>query len=547
MSKLLDALSVRAQLILAVAVPMLLLLVLSGVSTWGLQKTNQVIHTIYQDRVVPLRDLKVISDKYAVRIVDAINKANSGLISVDSARDQIMEAQQSIHERWEQYLATTLTPQEQSLVNQAETLFQPANQEIDRSVQKLTALSGNRAGQLDDIDGPLYQSIDPISDKISQLIELQLRVAEREYENSLELKATIGRVIGLVIGIGLLVSVVLTYFILKALYGRLGGDPRQVNDVVGEVAEGHLLEHEAADLRPNSVLGRVRSMIRKLRDAVSGVMSSVSAIRETSRQLVQKTQDSAQAANQQQSETEQVAAAMNEMTASVAEVANNAQSASEAASRASSEVDTGQLRIRDTIRSLEALAEEVEKCVTIVQQLASESQKIGSVVEVIDGIAEQTNLLALNAAIEAARAGEQGRGFAVVSDEVRSLAQRTNESTRDIQAMVENLQEGVGRVSDAMEHSNTRAADTRKSARTAIEVLDSIQSAVNEITDLNAQIASAAEEQSHVADEINRNIHRITSAGEQTVELNNNLRATGQDLESISNRLQMSVAFFKLE
>ncbi|WP_371807252.1 methyl-accepting chemotaxis protein [Pseudomonas sp. KK4] len=208
-------------------------------------------------------------------------------------------------------------------------------------------------------------------------------------------------------------------------------------------------------------------------------------------------------------EIDQVATAVQEMTATAQDVARNATQAAQAASHADQAASQGMEIVRDTSNSIGALAVEIGRAVTVVQTLAKDSENINAILTAIRGIAEQTNLLALNAAIEAARAGEQGRGFAVVADEVRNLAQKTQKATEEIQTMIQQLQQGTRDVVRVMEDSQNRTDESVQHAAKAAQALETITQAVSVINDMNTQIASAAEEQSAVADDINRNVINI--------------------------------------
>jgi methyl-accepting chemotaxis protein len=218
----------------------------------------------------------------------------------------------------------------------------------------------------------------------------------------------------------------------------------------------------------------------------------------------------------QHEQTTQVATAMTQMSATVRDVAHNTTQTAEAAREADVQANSGRGVVTEVTRSIDRLASDVGKAVETVQHVAQDSERIGSVLDVIRGIADQTNLLALNAAIEAARAGEQGRGFAVVADEVRTLAKRTQDSTEEIQEMIESLQSGVQQTVAVMETSQKQAGESVEQAGRAHQALEEITHVIDSISSMSAQIATAAEEQSAVAEDINRNIMEISQIADVT-------------------------------
>lgn len=270
----------------------------------------------------------------------------------------------------------------------------------------------------------------------------------------------------------------------------------------------------------NDEFGRIalsfNAMMEKVRCSLARVSDSANHLAGATAEMKQVTEETRQGVDEQRRETEMVAAAINEMTAAVNEVANSTVSAAEAAQKASDDTRTGEQVVSNTMSSISKLADEVEKAAGVIHNLDQHSEDIGTVLDVIRGIAEQTNLLALNAAIEAARAGEQGRGFAVVADEVRTLAQRTQQSTEEIQSMIQRLQSGTRDAVQVMKDGRNQAQQSVEQASSAKQALLSIAESVQQINDLNTQVASAAEEQSAVAEEINRNIHKIDQVSEQT-------------------------------
>jgi methyl-accepting chemotaxis protein len=283
-----------------------------------------------------------------------------------------------------------------------------------------------------------------------------------------------------------------------------------------------------------------------LRDLIGGIRDSVVQIASAAEELSAVTEQTSAGVNSQKVETDQVATAMNEMSATVAEVARNAEQASRAASDADLEARDGDKVVGEAIAQIERLASEVGRSADAMTQLEQESDKIGKVMDVIKAVAEQTNLLALNAAIEAARAGEAGRGFAVVADEVRGLAQRTQQSTEEIENLVAGLQNGTRQVSSIMLSSRELTVSSVQLSRKAGTSLGSITQTVSNIQAMNQQIAAAAEEQSAVAEEISRSIVNVRDVSEQTASASEETAASSVELARLGGQLQTMVSHFRI-
>ena len=295
-----------------------------------------------------------------------------------------------------------------------------------------------------------------------------------------------------------------------------------------------------------TVAKHMNEMIDKNNALVTQVISSANQVVNSANDSASTSQQTKSGISEQNMQIDLVATAMNEMTATVAEVARNAASASDATQDARSEAANGHKIVNDTINSINKLSNEVDNATSVIKKLESDSESIGSVLDVIRSIAEQTNLLALNAAIEAARAGEQGRGFAVVADEVRTLASRTQASTEEIQQMIELLQEGTRNAVSVMEKGNEQSQESVSHAAEAGEALNAITSAVDHISLMNGQIASAAEEQTSVAEEINRNIVNVSIISNKTEEGANQTAESSEALRTVANQLHNLVSEFKV-
>uniref|UniRef100_UPI0030D79972 methyl-accepting chemotaxis protein n=3 Tax=Pseudomonas TaxID=286 RepID=UPI0030D79972 len=322
----------------------------------------------------------------------------------------------------------------------------------------------------------------------------------------------------------------------------------QTLQVAERVAAGDLT-HNLVSLRRDE-LGQLQrsmqSMTQGLRELIGGISEGVTQIASAAEELSAVTEQTSAGVNNQKIETDQVATAMNEMAATVQEVARNAEEASEAAVAADQQAREGDKVVGEAITQIERLAVEVGHSTEAMGDLKRESDKIGSVLDVIKSVAQQTNLLALNAAIEAARAGEAGRGFAVVADEVRSLAQRTQKSTEEIEELIVGLQNGTQQVATIMDNSRSLTDSSVELTRRAGGSLESITRTVSAIQAMNQQIAAAAEQQSAVAEEINRSVLNVRDVSDQTSAASEETAASSVELARLGTHLQMLVGRFKV-
>jgi methyl-accepting chemotaxis protein len=322
----------------------------------------------------------------------------------------------------------------------------------------------------------------------------------------------------------------------------------QTLEVAKRVASGDL-SHNLISLRQDE-LGQLQramqSMTVGLRELIGGISEGVTQIASAAEQLSAVTEQTSAGVNSQKVETDQVATAMNEMAATVQEVARNAEEASEAAAAADQQAREGDRVVGEAIAQIERLATEVGNSTIAMGDLKRESDKIGSVLDVIKSVAQQTNLLALNAAIEAARAGEAGRGFAVVADEVRSLAQRTQKSTEEIEELIVGLQQGTQQVASIMDNSRSLTDSSVELTRRAGSALENITRTVSTIQAMNSQIATAAEQQSAVAEEINRSVLNVRDVSEQTAAASEETATSSTELARLGTHLQALVGRFQV-
>ncbi|MFM5538665.1 methyl-accepting chemotaxis protein [Aeromonas veronii] len=370
--------------------------------------------------------------------------------------------------------------------------------------------------------------------------ELAALRAERESNMDASLQSSV-LVILLILGITLAATVIVGNRVTKPLADAV----LALNDIAN--GDGDLTQR--LKVQSQDEIGQLASAFNRF---VERIQSVVSQVGETSNHLfsaVDKLHHLSEHYDHQMQghsrETDQVVTAVTEMSSTAQEVAASASNAATATSDAARESDAARGVVSGAINSINRLVGEVHTASGVIEQLAQETAKIGSVVEVIRGIAEQTNLLALNAAIEAARAGEQGRGFAVVADEVRSLAGRTQQSTKEINEMLQRLQGGVKQAVEVMQASEDRSQETVQEASHIASSLDSMVMAVSTINDMNIQIATAAEEQHAVSEEINKNLVAIQQIVSELTSAAVESNSTTRDLASTGDKLRKLVSQFR--
>ena len=348
----------------------------------------------------------------------------------------------------------------------------------------------------------------------------------------------------------LVVALALVLLVLVWLYlGFYVSTRRTISDlsqVMRQVAAGDMTGRVVVTSRDElgQLATELNTSVQRIQELIRHVSRTTGQVSDQSGQVEEISTQSSQAVEAQRTQIEQVATAMNEMAATSQEVARSAALAANNAEQVNNETLTGRRMVETSVDGIEKLAQEIENSVQVINNLAEDSASISRVLDVIKGVAEQTNLLALNAAIEAARAGEQGRGFAVVADEVRTLAQRTQQSTQEIEQMIARLQEGVGAAVKVMGTSHGMTGEAVDSALKVQSALDNIMRAVTQIVDQSQQIAAAAEQQTAVSHDIDQNIVQINQSGERTAEgARRTEQASGRMAELVVELQQIISAF----
>ncbi len=379
---------------------------------------------------------------------------------------------------------------------------------------------------------------------LSEVDEAEAFAPIQNFINHIMLWSVCGlMLVGLITG---LLGKLFANYILNPIFYVLGS----VEYIAKDIEQGNFDLTKPLEPGSNIIGARIAVAINKMTsafgDIIREVSSSTSVVANSSGAMSETAKHSLDGIMRQSAELEQVAEAMNEMTRSVQEVAKNAANGAATAKEADEHSSSGTKVVQDTVSDIDSLAKNVERAADVIHELEKDSDSIGSVLDVIQGIAEQTNLLALNAAIEAARAGEQGRGFAVVADEVRSLASRTQESTQEIKTIIESLQGRSKEAVTVMNEGQKQAQIGVEQAKKAGQTLSDIAFKVANLEKVSTEIAEAANQQSTVAEDINRSIVSISQVSEANADTARKSSSDSQSLADLANNLQHKMSVLKV-
>ncbi len=436
---------------------------------------------------------------------------------------------------------STITPQEEQALATIEMTANQYRKAID-DVKEAITTTNHRINEIDKsvkiADTPALQAFNVLHAEYEQLTQHHTEQIHRSIASAL-----LAILVGLISAFCLIIAIVwlMSHSITHRLY--------DVEHLLADIARGNGDLTRRLQVSGNDEIARLANefnqFVEKIHQIICKVSATTNDLNKLTDQMAELTMITLNGAQHQLSESEQVATAMNQMTSTVNDVAHNASSAAESATQANTEATLGNQVVSGSVASVQTLANNVGTAREVIQKLQSDSENIGTVLDVIKGIAEQTNLLALNAAIEAARAGEQGRGFAVVADEVRTLAQRTQESTQEIHQIITTVQSGAESAVKVMEQGHEQVQASVEQSKMAGKSLASISQAIDSISDMNTQIASAAEEQSCVAKEVNRNVANISQIAYKTAESAQNCNESNMKVVQLAHNLKSLVDQFK--
>ncbi|MBR8827361.1 MAG: MCP four helix bundle domain-containing protein [Gomphosphaeria aponina SAG 52.96 = DSM 107014] len=458
-------------------------------SIYGFWRINEQVGTIYDDRLVPLKQLKEISDDYAVLIIDAVNKGNEGQISPNEALASIQKAQERIKNNWETYRQTYLTAEEQTLAWEVEELFKDADEQIN---QLIRVLEEKQFERIDEFDGALYAVIEPVSAKIQELIDLQLEIAQNERREAENIYYTI-----LWIFIpAMIAAVILVILPIRLFISRL-------------------------------IIGTLKETINTIASASTEIAAS---------------------AEQQERLAAQESASVNETTTTMEQLKSSAQQSTLQAQTAATAAEqvlqlsyAGNIAVGETLAGMSDLQEKVGGITVALSQLNEQITQINSYQQLVSEIAKQTNMLALNAAVEAVRAGEHGKGFAVVATEIRKLADQSKEQGQKINEVVGAIQAALKTTVKATESGTKTVEEEVKIAQKTADTFQSVAEAIGEVSVSVQQISLNTKQQAVAIGEVVNAMSILKQAATETASGINQTKVGTQKLSETSMKLKSMV------
>jgi len=473
---------------LAFAAPAVAIIGIGAFALYSFDRIDHQITTIYDDRVVPLQYLKNISDQYAVSTIDAVNKAQAKLISSSQALTSIRQAREHIKQQWQEYTSTELTDREKSLISEVESLFLKADAELDQLEQ---AIERNDPKAFSTFNGRLYRSIDPLTQKIQALIDLQLEVAGQERTIATHLYRQTQLVFIILLLLALLFASPVGYWVSRLIIST-------VKDTI---------------------------------DNVAGATAEIAAATEQQDRVVA----------QQATATNQTTITMDHLDQFAHETAHQAESVARDSQDSCNAANDGRIAIATSLNSIQTLQEQMQRVSEQIAHLKQKITEIGTIAALSNELAGQTNLLALNAAIEAARSGDAGRGFAVVAEEIRKLADRSRESSSQIDGLVADIQTSI-KAAVAVSHQGIDSVTTTINAvQVGANAFGQVTEKTQKAASSSQDIARSAEQQVKEIQEILEAMQSLNRAAGETSMGINQTRSGIKQLDTVVRHLQETI------
>jgi len=477
------------KLYLGFGLPLVTLCIVGFYAIYSFNRINYRIQTIYDDRVVPLSQLKRVSDEYAIRIIDAVNKANANQISLMQALVSVQKAQVEIERNWQAYIQTDLTREEETLVQEIQRLFMQANPEIKNLEQVLRA--GDRT-TLDRLDGDLYLAIDPITQRIDRLTELQLQVAGQERKIAENIYRE-----------------TLLVFIPLLIVAILVGSPA-----------GFIIIRRG-----------ITAALQEVIDVIALSSSEIDSIAQEQERII----------SQQAVSVNQTQMSIDELSQTAKKSAQQAESTVSNATNALELSQAGNQAAEHTLEDINTLNQQVNGMATKIGELSQYAQEIASISELVSNLGNQTNMLALNAAVEAVRAGEYGSGFGVVAAEIRKLADESRESAVKINHLVNEIQGAIGDTVTIADHGKVTVQNSTKTLKNTAESFLGVTQSIQEVFVNNQETSLSTQQQQQAIAQILQAINELNTAAKISTDGISQLKSGTEQLKIAAEHLKFMV------